>query len=259
MEGSAMFEINNLSVAHDGIPVLRNVSFTLHQGSLTALLGPNGCGKSTLLQALAGIFPAQGKMFFSRRDVTSVRARREICSYMPQDSGSTSTLSAIEVVLLGRLGSLGLRVPRDLLCEAEAMLARFGLADLAERGLVTLSGGQRQMVFLAQALFANPKVLLLDEPTSALDLRHQLIVLNHVCRVAAERGIIAIAALHELSQAARYASQVICLGDGTVMAKGRPCDILQPDLLRRLYGVQAEVIAGPDGKLHITPLAAVEA
>ena len=254
-----MFEVTRLGVDRGQQSILHDLDFTLKPGVLTALLGPNGCGKSTLLQALAGILPSRGQLRFNGKDITPVRARRGICAYMPQDGGANSALIAIEVVLLGRLASLGLRVPDALLEEAQNMLARFGLADLAGRGLGALSGGQRQMVFLAQALFANPKVLLLDEPTSALDLRHQLIVLDHVRRVCAERGIIAVAALHDLSQAARHASEVICLGGGGVLAQGFPADILRPDLLRRLYGVHVEVLTGADGGLHITPLAAVQA
>ncbi len=254
-----MFEVAHFSVSHGKVPVLNDVSFALRPGRLTALLGPNGCGKSTLLQALAGILPAQGEMRFGGGDVTPARLRRRLCAYMPQDASATSALSAIEVVLLGRVGSLGLRVARDMLEQAHTMLARFGLADMAGRGLGTLSGGQRQMVFLAQALFADPEVLLLDEPTSALDLRHQLVVLDHVRRICAERGIIAVAALHDPGQAARHAADVICLGGGGILAWGRPGEILHPDLLRRLYGVHVEVTTGPDGGLHITPLAAVEA
>jgi len=253
-----MLDIEKLSVARDGKPILKEVSLHLHPGELTALLGPNGCGKTTLLQALAGILPASGTVRLGGAVVPRGRAQRELFSYMPQDGGAVSSLSVIEVVLLGRLASLGLRVPRPLLDEAAEMLDTFGLLPLAGRGLGALSGGQRQMVFLAQALFAKPKVLLLDEPTSALDLRHQLTVLEHVRRLARERGIIAVAALHDLGHAARHAGRVICLADGGVLAHGAPAQVLNEALLRRLYKVKAEVAHGRDGALHITPTEALE-
>lgn len=251
-----MLEIENLSVTRDGKPILSDLSFSLRAGEMTALLGPNGCGKTTLLQALAGILPASGTLRFDGTVFPWGRAQRRLFSYMPQDGGAVSALTVIEVVLLGRLSSLGMRVPRPLLDEAAAMLETFGLLPLVGRGLGMLSGGQRQMVFLAQALFAEPKVLLLDEPTSALDLRHQLIVLEHVRRICKARGIIAVAALHDLSQAARHAGRVVCLADGGILAHGPPADVLDEALLRQLYKVHVEVVYGPHGTLHITPVAA---
>ena len=248
-----MLEIRSLSVARDGKPILDDLSLSLRAGELTALLGPNGCGKTTLLQALAGILPARGRLRLDGVALPWGRAQRQLFSYMPQDGGAVSALSVIEVVLLGRLSSLGMRVPRPLLDEAAAMLDNFGLIPLAARSLGALSGGQRQMVFLAQALFAKPKVLLLDEPTSALDLRHQLIVLEHVRRLARERSIIAVAALHDLGQAARHAGRVVCLADGRLLAQGAPADVLSEDLLRRLYRVRVEIARGQNGTLHITP------
>ncbi len=251
-----MLQIENLHVTRAGKPILNDLSLGLRGGELTALLGPNGCGKTTLLQALAGILPARGTLRLDGAALPWGREQRRLFAYMPQDAGAVSTLSVIETVLLGRLSALGLRVPRPLVDEAAAMLDSFGLMPLAARDLGALSGGQRQMVFLAQALFARPRVLLLDEPTSALDLRHQLIVLEHVRRLARERGIIALAALHDLGQAARHAGRVICLSDGGVLAQGAPAEVLSEDLLRRLYRVRVELACAPSGTLHITPIAA---
>jgi len=252
-----MLEIENLNVARNGRPILNDLSLSLRAGELTALLGPNGCGKTTLLQALAGILPARGTLRLDGTVVSWGPSQRQLFSYMPQDGGAASSLSVIEVVLLGRLSALGMRVPRPLLDEAAAMLDNFGLLPLAGRGLATLSGGQRQMVTLAQALFARPKVLLLDEPTSALDLRHQLIVLEHVQDICKAHRIVAVAALHDLGQAARHAGRVVCLADGDVLAQGLPAQVLTEPLLRCLYRVKAEVASGRDGVLHITPTAAI--
>ncbi len=251
-----MLEVQNLSVERGGKPILNDLSLSLRAGEMTALLGPNGCGKTTLLQALAGILPAQGRLTLDGANIPWGRTQRRLFSYMPQDAGAISALTVIEVVLLGRLASLGMRVPRLLLDEASAMLESFSLLHLAGRDLGALSGGQRQMVFLAQALFADPKVLLLDEPTSALDLRHQLIVLDLVQRTCRARGIVAVAALHDLSQAARHARHVICLSDGGILAHGSPTEVLSEALLLRLYKVHADVATGRNGVLHITPVAA---
>ncbi len=225
----------------------------LPSGSVTALIGPNGTGKSTLLRAIAGLHAHAGSVTIGACTVDRVE-RRAAIAYMPQDNTATSSLTAIEVVLLGRLRSLGLRVPGTLVEEAEAMLARFGVATLAGRTLDAISGGQRQLVFLAQALFRQPRVLLLDEPTASLDLRHQLLVLEAVSEAAKKDRIVVAVAMHDLSLAAQFADSFILLSGGRVEATGSARDVLVPDRLARVFGVQTEVVVGGDGKPRVVPL-----
>lgn len=177
--------------------------------------------------------------------------------YMAQDIAVTSSLTLLEVVLLGRLRSLGLSVPRALVAEAEAALDRFGLGSLQSRTLGEVSGGQRQLVFLAQALFRQPQALLLDEPTAALDLRHQLVVLETVAQYARDYGISVGIAMHDLSLAAQFAEHIVCLNAGAVEAAGPPAAVLKPDLLRRLYCVEAEVWRTGSGFYQVMPRRAV--
>ncbi|MEM6588114.1 MAG: ABC transporter ATP-binding protein [Pseudomonadota bacterium] len=245
----------NLSVTHGSVTVLRNVNLKLRDGEITGLIGPNGVGKSSLLKVLAGL--AKGAGTVSREGaVLSEAQRREVVAYMPQDSSAGSSLTLTEVVLLGRLGSLGLRVSPALVSGVEDILSDFGLRALSHRTLDAVSGGQRQLTYLAQALFREPRILLLDEPTAALDLRHQLLVFDTLKRLAKEKNIAIAVAVHDLSLAAQFCDQVMCLCDGTLDACGPPADVLTTDRLARVYGIEAEVTQDKD-RLRIAALRAI--
>ena len=246
-------KIEDLEAGYGAMRVITGASATVPAGDLTVLIGPNGTGKSTFLKALAGLVQTAGRISINGDDL-AVEQRRKAIAYMPQDTGANSSLTVLEVVLLGRLRSLGLSVPEALPRAALLLLQRFGIADLQHRTLDALSGGQRQLVFLAQSLFREPQVLLLDEPTAALDLRHQLVVLNAVRDHARSHGVIAIAAMHDLALAAQFASRIICLSGGTVAAAGPSREVLTEDRLRSVYGVEASISDTPTGFLSITPL-----
>lgn len=246
-------KIQALTAGYGRTTIIAGASAVAKPGGLTVLIGPNGTGKSTFLKAIAGLIPATGSIALCGQEIP-VRQRGRTVSYMPQDVGGASSLTVLEVVLLGRLRSLGLAVPAHLPAEALALLSRFGIEHLECRSLDALSGGQKQLVFLAQALFRDPSVLLLDEPTAALDLRHQLVVLNAVRDHAHKRGVVAIAAMHDLSLAAQFAQEIICLSGGQVVASGPSGDVLTAERLRDVYGVEASVARTPAGFLSITPL-----
>ena len=139
-----------------------------------------------------------------------------------------------------------------------AALDIFGLASLQTRQLDEISGGQRQLVFLAQALFRQPRVLLLDEPTAALDLRHQLIVLERLRQIARRNGTIIGMAMHDLNLAAQYADRIIGLNNGRKIASGSPAEVLTPEILRTMYGIEAQVTKAEGNQIQVLPLRAVE-
>ncbi len=253
-----MLNVTGLTVKYGSLSVITDLAFSLEPGSFTALLGANGTGKSSLLKGIAGVIPASGGVSLQDRKNLQPHQRGDSIAYMPQDTGATSSLTVIEVILLGRLRSLGMQVPRSLENEAISILSGFGLGALETRTLEEISGGQRQLVYLAQSLFRNPDILLLDEPTAALDLRHQLIVLDRVSSHCRKNGTIAIAAMHDLSLAAKCADRLICMSDGKIVADGKPTEVLSVSLIRDLYGVEADLVTGSNGILHITPLNAVE-
>jgi iron complex transport system ATP-binding protein len=215
---------------------------------VVAVLGPNGSGKSSLLRAAAGLQRHTGRV--RHEGFTPGRV-----AFMPQDNGCRAALTVLETVLLGRVRALGLRVPEDEVARAAAALGRLGIAALAPRRLSEISGGQRQLVFLAQLLCAEPAALLLDEPTSALDLRNGFGLLGLLRRLAREQGLAVLAALHDLNAAARFADRIAVLSAGRLVAHDRPERVLTPSLLADVYGMEAEVLQTSAGQRIVVPLA----
>lgn len=242
--------IDQLSVAYGTRQVLHGVSLpALPAGSLVALVGPNGAGKSTLLRALAGLERMQGSLSLDGEDVTRLgfaeRSRR--LAYMPQQLPPGIALGVLESILAG-LRVAGVEKPLEVAFEA---LRRLGIEHLAEYPLGSLSGGQRQLVALAQLLARNPRVLLLDEPTSALDLHYQLRVMDAVRERALAHRLLAVAVLHDINLAASHADWLVVLSEGRVVASGAPEQVLEPELLAKVYGVAARVERCSRGRLQV--------
>ncbi|VEI47847.1 hemin import ATP-binding protein [Actinobacillus equuli] len=139
---------------------------------------------------------------------------------MPQDTQVDASLTALEVILLGRMEALNMHVSDELLTEIATIMQKLGIAHLAHQDVMQLSGGQRQMVMFAQVLLRQPEILLLDEPVSALDMHHQINLLEHVCQYTQQNNLITIMVLHDLSLAAQFSDQVILLGNGKLQAFG---------------------------------------
>jgi iron complex transport system ATP-binding protein len=231
-------------------PVLDGVDLPgVRGGTVAALVGPNGTGKSTLLRCLAGLERPRGSVRVEGPAGESAGSLADLVLYMPQDLPAASSLSVFEVVLLARQRRRGGggRVTRDVVREVESTLDRVGLGALGMRPLSALSGGQRQLVSLAQAVVRRPAVLLLDEPTSNLDLRNQLQILDLVRDLAESGPAAVVVSVHDLSLAARYADQVVVLHGGGVHAAGAPGEVLTEAMLREVYGVDAVVSRDADG------------
>ena len=240
----------DLSVALDGRRVLEEVSFEVDAGERIALVGPNGSGKTTLLRAITGLIRYDGLLALDGREVRDgpPRERARAVALVRQQADLAVDFTVEETVAFGRAPHLGwteaLR-PADHERVAVALDA-LDLGALAGRPVTHLSGGEQQRTLLAQALAQDAPLLLLDEPTAHLDVRHQLDLLNRVTALA-EAGRTVIAALHDLELAARFADRLWVLAAGRLVADGLPDVVLSPDLLRDVFGVEAEVEAGPDG------------
>lgn len=244
--------LQSLSVSYGSRPVLHQICLSAQPGRVLGIVGPNGSGKSTLVKAVAGQVKASGQLLFNGSAL-----RPGAIGYMPQDQQSLAALSVLEVVLLGRLQQLRLKVQSDDLNAVRRVLQRLGIESLAARDVRELSGGQRQMVFLAQALVAEPRVLLLDEPLSALDICHQLEVLEVVRHMTRQQGLTTLLVLHDLNAAARFCDDVALLKDGHLLACGSPAQVLSVTHVAQAFGVEAEALSCVDGTGVLVPRRAI--
>lgn len=212
-------------------------------GSLTALVGANAAGKSTLLKAIAGLCPSRGRVLLDGVDLAglSPSGRLAQVGYLPQALPQRSALVAYEAIDSAlRAGRRDLSAA-DVERAVEQVFHSLDLRPLAMRRLDELSGGQRQMIGLAQAMVRDPRVLLLDEPTSALDLRWQLRVLETVRALLRSHGAIGMIAIHDLNLALRFCDRIVVLADGVVLAAGAPDRVFDASVLRRAYGVDGRI------------------
>ena len=239
--------------------MLHEVTFHVRAGERVALIGPNGAGKTTLLRTLVGLLPHSGPLQLAGHGLAdwSARGRAREIALVLQQTPLAVDFTVAEIVALGRAPHLGWM---DALADADrqrvdAALDALDLHALADRPVPSLSGGEQQRVFLAQALAQDAPLLLLDEPTAHLDIRHQLDLLRRVERLA-DAGRTVMAAIHDLELAARFADRILMLADGRLVADGSPSDVLTPDRLRDVFGVDAEVSSDPTG-LRIRYLSAV--
>lgn len=251
-----MLELHDLNIKRGTLDIVKDGQLTLVPGKTYTILGPNGAGKSTVLKTIFGEVSFRGQMHYKGQPFSSrhlLRWRKPI-GYMPQDSLVEASLTAIEVVLLGRMDALHMHVSDELLTEAAEILAMLGIAHLAHRDVMRLSGGQRQLVMFAQVLLKQPEILMLDEPVSALDMHHQLNLLSRVCEYTREKNLITVMILHDLSLAAQFSDEIILLGNGKIQAQGEPTEVLQADIISELYRVDIEILYDSRGLPVIRPM-----
>ncbi|MEM9048656.1 MAG: ABC transporter ATP-binding protein [Pseudomonadota bacterium] len=239
----------DIDFAYGTRPILRQAGFSpLQPGQLTALIGPNASGKSTLFRVVAGLLtPSRGQVTLNGTDLStlSTKARlRRVC-FMPQFFAANAALTVFDVVMMARKNLAGWRVTgADMQAVGEALHAA-QIGHLAEAYISELSGGQSQMVSVAQALIRDSEAYLFDEPTSALDLNHQLRVLGQIRAAMRTRGAVGLVALHDLNLAARFADRLILLRAGEVLAEGTPDAVLHSPEIAQTYGVDIHITKGP--------------
>ncbi len=235
---------SDVAVRVSGKVILSGVSFEIERGTLTALVGPNGSGKTTLLRSISGSQPYEGRLELESREVRSYapRSLARRLAYVRQSPVISFDYTVGELVRLGRSPHKGWLGGYDRHDEEHAAraLSQVGLAGFEERSLFSLSGGELQRAFLAQALTQGAPLLLLDEPTAHLDVHYQFDLLQRL-RELTRAGYTAVAVLHDLELAARFADHIIALDHGSVAADGPPAAVVNTDLLARVFRMQATV------------------
>lgn len=230
----------SLSLVRGGRTILDRVTGTLRQGEVTAILGANGAGKSSLLSCLAGLTnEARGGVRFGGRPLSDMRTeeRARLIGLLPQRGEIHWNMRVDALIALGRMAHNG----GGRLSDADhavltAVMADMDIAPLAERPVLTLSGGEQARVLLARVLAGEPQWLFADEPLASLDPAHQLVVLDRLVATARE-GAGVVVVLHDVNHAARIADHVILMKDGHIVADGPRDAVLTPDLLERIFGV----------------------
>ncbi len=241
---STLLDVFGLGFSYGTREVLRDVKLKLFAGEVVALIGPNGSGKSTLIRNLIGVLRGIGKIEWEQKPLDQWR-RRELArhvAYLSQNPLWEPGQLVIDVLRLGRAPYwrlFGIESPRD----AEVVLGvaeRLNIVDLLDRPMDQISGGQRQMIFVGRALVQEPRAILLDEPSTFLDLRHQVELMSLLRQLAKERNVGVLMASHDLNLAATSADGLVLLDRGTVVADGKAEEVLDPELLARVYGIEME-------------------
>ncbi|MBO7935431.1 ABC transporter ATP-binding protein [Streptomyces sp. CAI-85] len=241
----------NVTLAYDQRVIAEQLSVEIPDNSFTVIVGPNACGKSTLLRALSRMLkPSRGRVLLDGQVIQSMPAKKvaRTLGLLPQSSVAPDGITVADLVGRGRYPHQG--ILRQWSAEDERVvqesMARTGVAELGERYVDELSGGQRQRVWIAMALAQQTPLLLLDEPTTYLDIQHQIDVLDLCAELHEEHGRTLVAVLHDLNHAARYATHLIALKGGEVIAQGAPNDIVTAELVEQVFGLRCQVIEDPE-------------
>ena len=252
---SALYRLVEAGMKYNGDRVLDRATLSFDAAQLAAIIGPNGAGKSTLLGIMAGLRPGHtGRCEY--RGVEPARWQRRAfarkVAFIPQSLRVEFPFTAEQVVLMGRTPHCdGLfESPADPEAVERALAITDTLA-FRHRDFRSLSGGERQRVILASAVAQEPETLLLDEPTTFLDLKHQ-VALYRLLRELSRQGMLVIAVTHDLNLAAAFADRIVVLDAGRVVADAAPADVLAPEMIGRVFGVESQLFSGPQGRPWIT-------
>ncbi len=251
-----MIEANHVSVWIGGKRIVEDAAFNASPGEVAAIVGPNGSGKTTLLKALAGDLPYRGRIALNGREVSAMPQREAagLRAVLPQATQLSFPFTVHEVVRLGLLGGRSGALAGEAQRLPERAVARVDLAGFGGRFYQELSGGEQQRVQLARVLCqvwapvleGRPRYLFLDEPVSSLDIKHQLVIMD-IARDFARRGGGVVAILHDLNLTAMYADRVLVMKNGRVAASGSPREVLENQLIAKVFDRDLKVGVLPAG------------
>jgi len=249
-------EARSATIGYDRRVIAENLSIAIPDRSFTVIVGPNACGKSTLLRALSRLLrSASGEVLLDGRSIQSYPAKEVArkLGLLPQTSLAPDGITVADLIARGRYPHQ--KFLQQWSREDEAAVIRAmeatKVTELSGRLVDELSGGQRQRVWVAMVLAQETPLLLLDEPTTFLDIAHQIELLELLTRLNRDEGKTIVAVLHDLNQACRYATHLVAMRDGRVMAEGLPADIVTAELVEAVFGLPCLIIEDP---ISHTPL-----
>ncbi|MET3468178.1 ABC transporter ATP-binding protein [Microbacterium sp. NPDC006705] len=251
----------SVTLAYDGAEIVRDLSVRIEPGSFTVIIGPNACGKSTLLRGLSRLLaPRAGNIVLDGRAITELPAKEVArrLGLLPQSAIAPEGITVRELVGRGRYPHQNLFRQWSAADDAavDEALAATGTTQLASRAVEALSGGQRQRVWVAMVLAQQTDLLLLDEPTTFLDVAHQVDLMELFAELN-ERGRTIVAVLHDLNHAARYASRIVAMRDGRILAEGPPAEVITSERVQEVFGLANIVVDDPvTGGPLVVPLRA---
>ncbi|MCR5099872.1 MAG: ABC transporter ATP-binding protein [Butyrivibrio sp.] len=253
------FYTQDISTGYEEKLILKDMNINIPAGKFSVLIGPNGCGKSTLLKSFARLLkPQKGNVLLDGKSIYELQTQHlaKQIGLLPQSPIVPSGITVAELVARGRFpyqnffGQLGKEDYEAISCAMEAM----GVTDLADKSVDSLSGGQRQRVWIALVLAQNTDILLLDEPTTYLDIAYQVEILDCLAKLNKARKTTIVAILHDINFSIRYADHIFAMKKGKLIAEGNPKDIITPDLMKTIYGMDSTIINDPEtGDPYVIP------
>lgn len=246
----SILRVEKLQVGYDRHIVFRELDFAVKEGKITTIIGPNGCGKSTLLKTMGRILRQKaGTVYLYGKDLSRQKTR-EIArklALLPQNPAAPNELKVEELVAYGRFPHLR-QVQQHTAVDRSSIDGAIALTKIEafrQRDLGSLSGGERQKVWLAMVLAQETSILLLDEPTTYLDMVHQLEVLKIVQQLNRERQSTIVMVLHDINHASRFSHEIVAMKGGHIVASGSPQEIITPEVLRQVFQIEARVMIDP--------------
>ncbi|AJY74365.1 ABC transporter ATP-binding protein [Paenibacillus beijingensis] len=245
-----------LHIGYGNRTIVEDLNLHIPDGKITALVGANGSGKSTILKTMARIMkPEAGQVLLDGKSIQR-RSTKEVATQLailPQHPTAPDGLTVAELVSYGRfphqrgIGSLSADDRKAIRWALEVT----GMAEFDSRPVDQLSGGQRQRAWIAMSIAQDTEILFLDEPTTFLDMAHQLEVLHLLRRLNREEGRTIVMVVHDLNHAAQYAEHVVAIKQGRIAAEGAPESVITCDMLRDVFGVEAEIVTAPGTGLPV--------
>ncbi|MCR5761729.1 MAG: ABC transporter ATP-binding protein [Sphaerochaetaceae bacterium] len=240
-------EVKNLSFAygHTGPQILSNLSFSAGDGEIIFILGPNGVGKSTLFKCLLGFLkPTEGEVLINGKCTLSYKRQElsKLLAYIPQSYNPVFNHTVLDSVLMGVTSQLGVfEMPgKEHTEKALKVMDELGIRNLSERGSMKISGGERQLMLLARAIVQDASLFVMDEMAANLDFGNSFRVMQRVLQLR-DKGYTMLISTHNPDQAYRYASRVIAMKEGSIIADGKPSDVLTEEVLKQLYSINVAV------------------